>query len=702
MTRLAVLYAVCLWGMAGPLALAEPSPTPATQPAAVTVSRQTVTLDHYTAKPRWRTGYDGNGSFYPAKGSQKRAGTRKLKEIVLENAYLRVWVVPELGGVIHRTVYKPTGEDIFYDEGKLKDWLAFWESAVKVGFPYHEHGLGLHQPASWRVVKREDGSVTLAMWMEFSRHNQARHRHHLGRYSNMLLSQHVTLRPGRSTFEVTYRVVNPTGYRQGARLWNDALFPRNHTPAGVVQGDDAPAKSTDTELIYPVAWVSHHNGNRLRELTDREKLVRTHPDRHISLFAWDQAGPFAGLWYPSVKVNRLRIADPDQAPGAKFYWQGERKYRKSGPLGSGHMYNFIELWGGTDHVFEGVERWVGPGEAFEVTHRFTMVRGIGKVRYANKNLAIALDEKKGLVEIVPFADVDSLTVRLDEDAPADLGQASPTKPARWQLPAGAEAPHRLTVRAGTRELARVVLPLTPTRDADLHEQIKDAIHGGAPANEKTGSQLAYGKSIYRAFYDGGTVGKGRVQLRLGHVEAAIGTLTEAVKSDAADGEGWHLLGLAHLQADQPDKAWPCFARAVQAKDAYPQAGYFLALRELGQGQPAEAVKLLARLLRERPGHVEGRLLMAWALLRAGKPTDAAALADALAQDDPADPRIVWLQVQIGTHGGQASAETTEALQALLAEPGARTRLEQFQSACRGQYVEPARLRVPQHKSRKRR
>ena len=35
--------------------------------------------------------------------------------IVLENEYLRVSVLPELGGRIYQCTYKPTGQSIFYN-----------------------------------------------------------------------------------------------------------------------------------------------------------------------------------------------------------------------------------------------------------------------------------------------------------------------------------------------------------------------------------------------------------------------------------------------------------------------------------------------------------------------------------------------------------------------------------------------------------
>ncbi len=129
-------------------------------------------------------------------GSERLGGERTIETVVLENAYLRVEVAPELGGALVRAVDTATGENLFYREPQVKNWLPFRESGVKVSLPFREHGIRTEgQPASWRIVRRQDGSVTLAMWMEFARPHRHHERWMCGRYSPMLLSWHVTLRP---------------------------------------------------------------------------------------------------------------------------------------------------------------------------------------------------------------------------------------------------------------------------------------------------------------------------------------------------------------------------------------------------------------------------------------------------------------------------------------------------------------------------
>ena len=41
----------------------------------------------------------------------------RVSKEVLENDYLKIQVIPELGGVVYRCVYKPAGADLFFLEG---------------------------------------------------------------------------------------------------------------------------------------------------------------------------------------------------------------------------------------------------------------------------------------------------------------------------------------------------------------------------------------------------------------------------------------------------------------------------------------------------------------------------------------------------------------------------------------------------------
>jgi tetratricopeptide (TPR) repeat protein len=635
----------------------------------------------------------------PAAGSQHHAGLRTFNTVVLQNEYLRVQVIPELGGVVYRCVYLPAGEDLFFLEGKGKDWLPFWESGVKASFPFREHGIRTDQPASWRIVRGADGSATLALWMEFSRFDDARNRQSYGRFSDMTLSQHVTLLPGEALLRLTYRLANPSPWRQGWKVWNDALLPRNHLPSGVVQGATPPPPHTDTELIYPAAWLSTHNGDRLHRLDANDIRIASRGEANISLFAWDLAAGFAGLWYPSVRVNRLRLFDPGDAPGTKFYWRGEGTWRAGD--NSSHMYNFVELWGGPHHVFEGIEDWIAPGQARQYTHCFAYVAGIGKADFANARAAVHFTPGKGArAEIVTLRPTQALQVTCDGAETAAGGPCAPDRPAI--VPLGHKQKARLRIEADGAVLAEATLPLETPDNRANHEQIKRGLDLRAPAaaenHEKSGAPAAWGRALLNAKYPPNTLGAGRVALNLGRLDEAVTTLRAHLAGDAnsGDGEAWHLLGAALLESGSPAEARAALGKAITARQAYPEAGYLLAILDLGDGRAAAAGEHLAGLIARRPGHWHARLLAA--MVDAADPaTSRHALqrAVSLAEEDPADPRAAWALRQAATAAGDArrAAEAKDALDKLLAEAGAQRRLDEFVAATKGRYVPAMRMQL---------
>jgi hypothetical protein len=87
------------------------------------------------------------------KREEQRKGDRTFRCVFLEDEFLRVRVIPELGGQVHDATFLPTGDDVFYCEQVAKPYFSFLQSGVRLSFPKAEHGMWYFgQPASYRVV----------------------------------------------------------------------------------------------------------------------------------------------------------------------------------------------------------------------------------------------------------------------------------------------------------------------------------------------------------------------------------------------------------------------------------------------------------------------------------------------------------------------------------------------------------------------
>jgi len=649
----------------------------------VAVGQGTLPLRWLEGVPNWQAGVFNNAVNFVGRMSPR--GTRTFHTVTLFNRYLRLEIAPEAGGPVARAVYLPSRTDMFYLADSCNNGVVGWTSGAKISFPYKEHGIRLpDQPASWRVVRRPDGSATVAMWMEFSRFDGPWNDKMFGRYGNMLLSQHVTLRPEEAAFRVTYRVVNPAPYRQGRQLWNVATWPRYHTAAGVAQGrGPAPGPST-AQWIFPAAHVSGHGGGRFRPYDTGDKPLAELGG--ASVFGWAMRYGFAGLWYPDVKVNRLRITDPDRAPGGKQFYNSEGRHACG-----------VELWTGTDSIFEQVEHWIGPGEAFQYALTYAMTEGIGKADYANQDVAVNVElwADAPAVEAVTYRATKALSLTLNGKPVGKPVACAPDGPARFAIPKAIKTP-RVALVADGKTVLDESFPLKVQADEKRYETIRRTLEGAA-TSEKLGDSETLGRSYRRASYPAGTTDRGRVQLRMGALDAGIETLRQAAAADANDGEAWHLLGAALLERGQDANAQAAFRAAVRAQRPCPAARYFLALGAITAGRADRAVQELERLAVECPWrHWEGELLRAW-LLGPGAPGDGAdgpRLARRLADEDPADPRavyVLWKACQrAGEKGDTAAARA--ALDAMLAEPGAQRRVDEFISATQGRWRHPHRMK----------
>ena len=131
-------------------------------------------------------------------------------ELVLENDYVNVSVLPELGGRIFSGTDKDNGYDFFYRQTGIKPALigmlgAWLSGGVEWNFPHH-HRPSSYMAIDWKEQDNEDGSKTI--WVG---ETELRHR--------MDWAVGVTLYPGRSWVEAKVRIANGTPFTHSMLYW---------------------------------------------------------------------------------------------------------------------------------------------------------------------------------------------------------------------------------------------------------------------------------------------------------------------------------------------------------------------------------------------------------------------------------------------------------------------------------------------------
>ena len=159
--------------------------------------------------------YQGScGKVYPVPFIDKVYDTPSMKKydaVTLENEYVRLVLLPELGGRIYIAQDKKNGNyDFFYRNDVIKPALVGlagpWISGgVEFNWPQH-HRPATFMPTHVRIEKSKDGSVTV--WM--SDHDP------LTRMQGM---HGICLRPGSCLVELKARLYNRTPFTQTFLWW---------------------------------------------------------------------------------------------------------------------------------------------------------------------------------------------------------------------------------------------------------------------------------------------------------------------------------------------------------------------------------------------------------------------------------------------------------------------------------------------------
>ena len=157
--------------------------------------------------------YQGSsGKVYPHPVCESVAGEKTDKEykaLFLENEYILVMILPEIGGRIQRLYDKTNGYDALYYNEVIKPALVGlagpWISGgIEFNWPQH-HRPSTFDPVDYTIEENDDGSVTV--WV--------------GETEKMFHTKSAagfTLYPDRAYLEIKGRVYNPTD-RPQTFLW---------------------------------------------------------------------------------------------------------------------------------------------------------------------------------------------------------------------------------------------------------------------------------------------------------------------------------------------------------------------------------------------------------------------------------------------------------------------------------------------------
>ena len=287
----------------------------------VTVQETVLTLPTYPQPPaqdlpmfsKHRIHQRSSGNPYPNKVVVSVDRTipqdRDYTLIRLENTYLRIEILPQLGGRIYSALDKTTGYDFFYKQHVIKPaligLLGSWVSGgCEFNWPCH-HRPSTFMPTDYTIEHSEDGSVTV--WL--SEHEP------LNRMKGMV---GIRLKPDEAVFDTLIQVYNRTEVRRSFLWWENAAVPvhrqyRLFFPPDVHHVNFHYRKNITS---YPIA-SGVYNGIHFGDGTDISHHKNTkHP---TSFFSAETAYDFFGGYDERRRCGVVHTADRYTSVGKKMF-----------------------------------------------------------------------------------------------------------------------------------------------------------------------------------------------------------------------------------------------------------------------------------------------------------------------------------------------------------------------------------------------
>ncbi|WP_125769130.1 DUF5107 domain-containing protein [Lapidilactobacillus wuchangensis] len=579
--------------------------------------------------------YQGSsGRVYPLPVTEKIADhpvDQTYDAIILENQYLQITILPELGGRIQRALDKTNNYDFVYYNHVIKPALVGlvgpWISGgIEFNWPQH-HRPTTFMPTQATTQENADGSKTVLI----SDIDQM--------YGTKSLAK-FTLYPDKAYLEIKGQLYNRTSTPQTFLWWaNPAVAVNDHTesifPPDVHAVMDHGKRAVSA---FPIATGEYYKYDYSRGVDiSKYKNVKVPTSYMANHSNYD----FMGNYDEQQQAGLLHIADHHVSPGKKQWTWGNAEFGQAWYRNlTDHDGPYIELMTGVYTDNQPDFTWLKPYEEKTFTQYFMPYKAVGRIKNATLNAVINLEPQAKSTKVTVYAPQIIKEAKLEL---SHAGQVLATQ--EFSLAAAAvktfDLPITLpvidetvTVRVIDQVSGRVLVSYTGQKQ-EIHELPEPAKKILAPVDIKTNEELwlaaqhieqyrnvalnatdyyleglrrdpddsrlniSYGMQLYR---------QGEFAAATQHFQTAIKRITERTPNPYY-GEAYFDLGLALLQQNQLAPAYDAFYKATWSAETKSGAFYYLGVIAFSQQNYGAAQDFLKQSLISNYHNLNTRLLL---------------------------------------------------------------------------------------------
>ena len=605
---------------------------------------------------KWRPVYP-----YPFLDSLSSTKTNKTwKAVYLENEYLRVSVLPELGGHVYEIFDKTTKRDVLYSNPVMKYAMvalrgAWVSGGIEWNFP-DGHTLTTVSPIDYVMRTEADGSAAVAVG-------------DTERVQRMQWQVIIRLRPGQRALETEVTLNNRRDVPGRYWFWSTAGAPATDDMRFVY-----PMREAYPHAFWPIFSFPKEKGVDVSKFTDVPNF--------LSLFARNSYRDYFGVYYDKSDWGIVHVADHKEMPGKKTWTWGTDD---NGDIwvekltDGGHQY--VEFQGGRFET-QMEHQFIAPHRVEHFVEHWFPVNNLGgawdeatadmavRVAYKDDRAIVTANSNSRFNDVVLCTNKDcteSQKINLD---PAKVFTTSITVPVknapiflRFKSSDGRELLSYSTITPidGNPDFKPATRPIPdPINPASAEQAYVEGLAFDKKSKERD-ARASYLEALKRdPGFAPAHVALGLSFYRSGEYKTAATHLEDALRRNKDSGDAHYYLGLVQRALGNLREAEDHLIWAVRSGHRESVARFVLGEMALSQGRTGLAIDQLEQAVALDPRDLRARTELALALRIAGKLEVARARIDAVVQEMPIDYFALHEQYLIAKALGQ-EAGASEAL-----------------------------------------
>jgi len=359
---------------------------------AVRITEEKVVIPTYEIGPA-----DPNPMFYTGEsyqGAQKRIYPyafqdhlthvkvdKQYTSLVLENDFVEISVLPEIGGRLFSAVDKTNDYDFFYRQHVVKPaligMLGAWISGGVEWCAFHHHRNTTFMPVDYTLAENPDGSKTI--WF-----GETERRHRM----KWLIG--LTLYPDKSYVEATVKLFNRTAQPHSILYWANVAVHVNDQYQVIFP--PSVQMATYHSKIDFTHWPIARGKYRGYDYSGVDLSWWKNSPVANSFFAWDLQEDFMGGYDHGRQAGVIHVGDHHVVCCAKLWeWGTGASGRAWDKILTDEDGPYAEIMVGAFSDNQPDYSWIKPHEVKTFKQYWYPIRGIGGFKNANLNGAVNLE-----------------------------------------------------------------------------------------------------------------------------------------------------------------------------------------------------------------------------------------------------------------------------------------------------------------------